>query len=424
MSKKNYNNFFSWLWYKKKKNNNKPEENQKQNKQEETTKDGIKISKNTIIIKKRNKITENEIKNKNIQNLNNNNQKQSIQLTQPSNKTLDNQKQKLSTTSLNNNIYKSIKNKKNEHRYNNVFQSLQFSLKKTKNYLEKKIKKIFFSNQENNHLFESIEEMLLLSDFGVNTTANIIKSLKKEIHKNNTADKSEIFLILKKILLNILNKSSEKKTKINQKKPKIILIVGVNGVGKTTTIGKLAYKLKKSGNSIMLAAGDTFRAAAVDQLQIFGKKNKVPVIYNRIGTDPSAVIYDSIQAAKAKKIDVLIADTAGRLHNKQHLMEELKKIIRIIKKYNLSSSPEITLVIDACSGQNTLQQVKLFNNTINVNNIIVTKLDGTAKGGIIFAISDQFSIPINYLGFGEKIYDLQEFNKQKFIEFLFEKNKN
>ncbi|CAL4042036.1 Signal recognition particle receptor FtsY [Buchnera aphidicola (Anoecia corni)] len=422
MSKKHYNNFFSWLWRKKKKNDNKLEENQKQNNHQETQKDKITILKNALVLEKKSKTIKIKIKNQNAQKLINNNQKKISKIDQYSNKRLDNQEQKLSTTLLNNKIQKNIKNKQNENRYNNVFQSLQFSLKKTKNYLEKKIKKIFFSNQENNDLFESIEEMLLLSDFGVNTTNNIIKSLKKEVYKNNTTDKSKIFFILKKNLLDILNKPSKEKIKTNQKKPKVILIVGVNGVGKTTTIGKLAYKFKQSGNSIMLAAGDTFRAAAVDQLKVFGEKNKVPVIYNKIGTDPSAVIYDSLQAAKAKKIDILISDTAGRLHNKQHLMEELKKIVRIIKKHNQSSNLEVTLVIDACSGQNTLQQVNLFNSMISVNNIIVTKLDGTAKGGVIFAISDQFSIPINYLGFGEKIYDLQEFNKKKFIEILFEKN--
>jgi len=420
MSKKNYSNFFSWF-LSKKKNTENLEENKNNFKQKETIKDRTKIQKNTLIIEKKIKKTEINTKVKNIQNLNNNNQKNFIRVNTTYNKTLNNQKQKPSTTLLNNNIYK---NKKNNNLYNNLFQSLQCSLKKTKTYLEKKIKKIFFSKQENKNLFESIEEMLLLSDFGVKTTDNIMKSLKKEVRKNDVTRKSEIFLILKKNLLDILNKYSEEKTTKTQKKPKVILIVGVNGVGKTTTIGKLAYRFKKSGYSIMLAAGDTFRAAAVDQLKVFGKKNEVAVISNRIGTDPSAVIYDSIQAAKTKKVDILIADTAGRLHNKQHLMEELKKIVRIIKKHNLSSSPEITLVIDACSGQNTIQQVKLFNSIININNIIVTKLDGTAKGGIIFAISDQFSIPINYIGFGEKIYDLQKFDKKKFIDILFEKNKN
>ncbi|MGL5628349.1 MAG: signal recognition particle-docking protein FtsY, partial [Plesiomonas shigelloides] len=201
--------------------------------------------------------------------------------------------------------------------------------------------------------------------------------------------------------------------------PYVILMVGVNGVGKTTTIGKLARQFQAEGKSVMLAAGDTFRAAAVEQLQVWGQRNKIPVIAQHTGADSASVIYDAIQAAKARKVDVLIADTAGRLQNKSHLMEELKKIVRVMKKIDENAPHEIMLTLDAGTGQNAISQAKLFQEAVGLTGITLTKLDGTAKGGVIFAIADQFSIPIRYIGVGEGIDDLRPFHAKDFIEALF-----
>lgn len=201
--------------------------------------------------------------------------------------------------------------------------------------------------------------------------------------------------------------------------PYIILIIGVNGVGKTTTIAKLAYYYKKKGKSVVLSAADTFRAAAIDQINVLGKKYKIPVISRAFGTDPASVVFDSIKEAKIMKADILIIDTAGRLHNKLHLLDELKKISRIIKKFDLSAPHEIILIIDSGTGQNSIQQTKLFHSNIGINSIIATKLDGTAKGGIIFSIINRFKIPINFIGTGKKITDLKKFNGEIFIEELF-----
>ncbi|CAH0314613.1 Signal recognition particle receptor FtsY [Rahnella aquatilis] len=206
---------------------------------------------------------------------------------------------------------------------------------------------------------------------------------------------------------------------VSGKTPYVILMVGVNGVGKTTTIGKMARQFEAQGKSVMLAAGDTFRAAAVEQLQVWGQRNKIPVIAQHTGADSASVIFDAIQAAKARNIDVLIADTAGRLQNKTHLMEELKKIVRVMKKLDEDAPHEVMLTLDASTGQNAVSQAKLFNEAVGLTGITLTKLDGTAKGGVIFAIADQFSIPIRYIGVGEGIEDLRPFKADDFIEALF-----
>ncbi|AEH39614.1 signal recognition particle receptor [Buchnera aphidicola (Cinara tujafilina)] len=227
-------------------------------------------------------------------------------------------------------------------------------------------------------------------------------------------------MIFKNQLLNILKKvNSIPLTDNFTSFPHIILVIGVNGVGKTTTIAKLAYYYKTHGKSIMLSAGDTFRAAAIDQILILGKKYEIPVFSKPFGTDPASVIFDSIREAKNKKSDILIIDTAGRLHNKSHLLQELKKISRIIKKFDISAPHEVILVLDACIGQNSIQQTKLFHKNVPISSIIITKLDGTAKGGIIFSIIDRFKIPICFIGTGEKITDLKKFNNELFINEFF-----
>lgn len=268
---------------------------------------------------------------------------------------------------------------------------------------------------------EELEDQLLLADIGIKTTSQIIDILKIEARKN--PDKKPLDL-LKEILLPILS-SIEKPFEIptSSKKPFLILVVGVNGVGKTTTIGKLTKLLQNQGKSVLLAAGDTFRAAAIEQLQVWGKHNDVKVIAQNHGADAGAVIYDALKSARAKNIDILIADTAGRLHNKDHLMEEIKKIYRINKKFDAELQNHVMLVLDAGSGQNALAQAKRFNDALGLDSLVLTKLDGTTKGGIIFPLASELNIPIHFIGIGEKIEDLRAFNAKEFVEALL-KDKN
>ncbi|WP_367681697.1 signal recognition particle-docking protein FtsY [Buchnera aphidicola] len=301
----------------------------------------------------------------------------------------------------------------------NFIEKLRTQLKKTRDYLGLEIKNIFSKSEVDVILFDKLEEKLLSSDIGVKTTNFIISRLKSEVVENNIKNTEAVYDLLKIHMLKMLSKFEKT---INLERfhcPFIILIVGVNGVGKTTTIGKLAAKYKKMGKSVMLAAGDTFRAAAIEQLQEWGLKNNISVISQHINADPAAVVFDAIKSAQAKKIDILIIDTAGRLHNNLHLMNELKKIKKVVKKIDISFPHEIILVVDACSGQNTVQQTKLFHESLNLTGIIITKLDGTAKGGIIFPIANEFSIPIYYIGIGEKMDDLKLFDSKKFIESIF-----
>ncbi|MBI6547216.1 signal recognition particle-docking protein FtsY [Xenorhabdus lircayensis] len=298
------------------------------------------------------------------------------------------------------------------------FARLKRSLVKTRQNLGSGFLGLFRGKKIDDDLFEELEEQLLIADVGVETTRKIITSLTAHASRKELKDAEALYSKLKEEMSDILAKV-DKPLEIEGKSPYVILMVGVNGVGKTTTIGKLARQYHSQGKSVMLAAGDTFRAAAVEQLQVWGDRNKIPVIAQHTGADPASVIFDAIQSAKAKGIDVLIADTAGRLQNKSHLMEELKKIVRVMKKLDEDAPHEIMLTLDASTGQNAVSQAKLFHEAVGLTGIALTKLDGTAKGGVIFAIADQFEIPIRYIGVGEGIEDLRPFKADDFIEALF-----
>lgn len=267
-------------------------------------------------------------------------------------------------------------------------------------------------------LLEDIETRLLTADVGVEATAVIIQSLTQKVARKQLTDADALYKSLQAELAAML-KPVEAPLVITEKKPFVILVVGVNGAGKTTTIGKLAKKLQLEGKKVMLAAGDTFRAAAVEQLQVWGERNKIPVIAQHTGADSASVIFDAVQAAKARNIDVLIADTAGRLHTKDNLMEELKKVRRVIGKLDADAPHEVLLVLDAGTGQNAISQAKQFNQTVQLTGLALTKLDGTAKGGVIFALAKQFGLPIRYIGVGEGIDDLRTFEAEPFVQALF-----
>ncbi|MET3705089.1 signal recognition particle-docking protein FtsY [Citrobacter sp. UYEF32] len=298
------------------------------------------------------------------------------------------------------------------------FARLKRSLLKTKENLGSGFISLFRGKKIDDDLFEELEEQLLIADVGVETTRKIITSLTEGASRKQLRDAEALYGLLKEEMGDILAKVDEP-LNVEGKTPFVILMVGVNGVGKTTTIGKLARQFEQQGKSVMLAAGDTFRAAAVEQLQVWGQRNNIPVIAQHTGADSASVIFDAIQAAKARHVDVLIADTAGRLQNKAHLMEELKKIVRVMKKLDEDAPHEVMLTIDASTGQNAISQAKLFHEAVGLTGITLTKLDGTAKGGVIFSVADQFGIPIRYIGVGERIEDLRPFNAGDFIEALF-----
>lgn len=298
------------------------------------------------------------------------------------------------------------------------FARLKRSLLKTKENLGSGFISLFRGKKIDDDLFEELEEQLLIADVGVETTRKIIANLTEGASRKQLRDAEALYGLLKDEMGEILAKVDEP-LNIEGKTPFVILMVGVNGVGKTTTIGKLARQFEQQGKSVMLAAGDTFRAAAVEQLQVWGQRNNIPVIAQHTGADSASVIFDAIQAAKSRNVDVLIADTAGRLQNKSHLMEELKKIVRVMKKLDEDAPHEIMLTIDASTGQNAISQAKLFHEAVGLTGITLTKLDGTAKGGVIFSVADQFGIPIRYIGVGERIEDLRPFKADDFIEALF-----
>ncbi|EJH2657872.1 signal recognition particle-docking protein FtsY [Salmonella enterica] len=298
------------------------------------------------------------------------------------------------------------------------FARLKRSLLKTKENLGSGFISLFRGKKIDDDLFEELEEQLLIADVGVETTRKIIANLTEGASRKQLKDAEALYGLLKDEMGEILAKVDEP-LNIEGKTPFVILMVGVNGVGKTTTIGKLARQFEQQGKSVMLAAGDTFRAAAVEQLQVWGQRNNIPVIAQHTGADSASVIFDAIQAAKARNVDVLIADTAGRLQNKSHLMEELKKIVRVMKKLDEEAPHEVMLTIDASTGQNAVSQAKLFHEAVGLSGITLTKLDGTAKGGVIFSVADQFGIPIRYIGVGERIEDLRPFKADDFIEALF-----
>ena len=269
-------------------------------------------------------------------------------------------------------------------------------------------------------LLEDLETQLLMADVGVEATQSLINTLTEKLNRKELKDTDALMATLKGELKDILVNSEEPLDPTAKQGPFVILMVGVNGVGKTTTIGKLAKKYQAEGKSVMLAAGDTFRAAAVEQLQVWGERNNVPVVAQHTGADSASVIYDAIESAKSKGVDIVIADTAGRLQNKANLMTELEKVVRVMKKLDVEAPHEVMLVLDAATGQNALSQAKLFTEAVGVSGITLTKLDGTAKGGIIFAIAKQFGLPIRYIGVGEQADDLRPFKSQEFIDALFD----
>lgn len=299
------------------------------------------------------------------------------------------------------------------------FSRLVKGLLKTKQNIGAGFRSFFLGKKIDDELFEELEEQLLIADIGVPTTSKIIKNLTEHASRKELQNAELLYQQLKVEMADILEPVAQPLVIDTTKKPYVILMVGVNGVGKTTTIGKLARKFQAEGKSVMLAAGDTFRAAAVEQLQVWGERNHIPVVAQSTGSDSASVIFDAMQSAAARNIDILIADTAGRLQNKNNLMDELKKIVRVMKKYDETAPHEIMLTLDAGTGQNAISQAKLFNEAVGLTGISLTKLDGTAKGGVIFAIADQFKLPIRYIGVGEKIEDLREFNAKEFIEALF-----
>jgi fused signal recognition particle receptor len=299
------------------------------------------------------------------------------------------------------------------------FARLKQGLAKTSQNLGSGLASLFLGKKIDDELYEELETQLLLADVGVETTQKLIKQLVADANRRELKDAEALYEKLQDEMALLLDKVEQPLQIDSSTGPYVILMVGVNGVGKTTTIGKLAQQFKQQGKSVMLAAGDTFRAAAVEQLQVWGERNDIPVIAQHSGADSASVIFDAYQAAKARKIDVLIADTAGRLQNKAHLMEELKKIVRVMKKIDGAAPHEVMLTLDAGTGQNALSQAKLFHEAVQLTGITLTKLDGTAKGGVIFAIADQFSLPIRYIGVGEGIDDLRVFHSKDFIRALF-----
>ena len=298
------------------------------------------------------------------------------------------------------------------------FARLKRSLVKTRQNLGSGFISLFRGKKIDDDLFEELEEQLLIADVGVETTRRIITNLTQQANRKQLRDAEALYGLLKAEMASILA-NVDAPLDVSGKGPFVILMVGVNGVGKTTTIGKLARQYQAQGKSVMLAAGDTFRAAAVEQLQVWGERNNIPVVAQHTGADSASVIFDAIQAANARGVDVLIADTAGRLQNKSHLMEELKKITRVMKKLDEEAPHEVMLTLDASTGQNAISQAKLFHEAVGLTGITLTKLDGTAKGGVIFSVADQFGIPIRYIGVGEGIEDLRPFKAEDFIEALF-----
>jgi fused signal recognition particle receptor len=301
-----------------------------------------------------------------------------------------------------------------------LFSRLKKGLQRTSSQLGDGVGRILLGKKEiDDELMEELETQLVLADVGIDATREIIANLTGRISRRELADAAALFTALKSELSELLKPSAIPLQIDSAHKPYVILMVGVNGVGKTTTIGKLTKRFQAEGRSVMLAAGDTFRAAAVEQLQVWGERNDVPVVAQHSGADSASVIFDALQAARSRKIDVLIADTAGRLHNKDNLMEELKKVIRVMGKLDASAPHEVMLVLDAGTGQNAMAQAKHFQEAAGVTGITLTKLDGTAKGGIIFAISKQLQLPIRFIGVGEQVDDLRPFVAEEFVEAVF-----
>ncbi|MDW4817028.1 signal recognition particle-docking protein FtsY, partial [Shewanella fidelis] len=305
-----------------------------------------------------------------------------------------------------------------------LFARLKRGLKRTSESIGSGFIGLFSGKKIDDDLFEELEEQLLIADVGVETTTRLINSLTEQASRKQLKDGEALYDLLREEMQKTLDPVSAPLIPENADGPFVILMVGVNGVGKTTTIGKLAKQYQAQGKSVMLAAGDTFRAAAVEQLQVWGQRNDIPVIAQHTGADSASVLFDALQAARARNVDVLIADTAGRLQNKAHLMDELKKVVRVMKKQDETAPHEVMLTLDASTGQNAISQAQLFQEAVGVTGITISKLDGTAKGGVIFAIADKFGIPIRHIGVGEQIDDLRTFDAKDFIEALFSQTKD
>lgn len=301
-----------------------------------------------------------------------------------------------------------------------IFTRLKNGLSRTRSKLSDGLAEIVLGEKTIDlNLLEDIETQLLSADVGIDATDQIVNNLKQQLGRKQLAEPEQFMAALRQELTNILKAVDTPLVIQSEAKPFVILMVGVNGVGKTTSIGKLAKLYQSQGMSVMLAAGDTFRAAAVEQLQVWGERNLVPVVAQASGADSASVIFDAYQSAKAKNVDVLIADTAGRLHTKDNLMNELEKIVRVLKKQDERLPDEILLVLDATTGQNALSQAESFDKTTTLTGIALTKLDGTAKGGVVFALAKRLSLPIRFIGVGEKVDDLRPFKAEDFVDALF-----
>lgn len=303
-------------------------------------------------------------------------------------------------------------------------ENLDKGLSKTKQSVFQKLTRaVVGKSKVDDEVLDNLEEILIASDVGVNTTLKIIERIEQRVSRDKYTSTSELNQILREEITALLAESSSGETTSWElpegKKPYVVMIVGVNGVGKTTTIGKLAHKYKTNGKKVMIAAADTFRAAAIDQLEIWSQRVDVPLIKQKMGSDPASVAYDALASAKQKDADVVIVDTAGRLHNKVNLMNELAKIKRVMQKIIPDAPHEILLILDGSTGQNAFEQAKQFTNATDITSLAITKLDGTAKGGVVIGVSDQFNIPVKYIGIGEKLEDLQIFNKTEFVDSLF-----
>ncbi len=298
-----------------------------------------------------------------------------------------------------------------------IFQKIKSGLQKTRQSILGGVSQVFHSFQSiDEELYEELEETLIMADIGALTSERIVEALRQKVKEEKCKDPNLLTGMLKEIIAGMLQGDSQLHL---PQKPAMILVIGVNGVGKTTTIGKLAYQLKEQGDRVILGAADTFRAAAIDQLQIWADRAGVDLIKHKEGADPAAVVFDTISAAKARKADVIICDTAGRLHNKKNLMDELSKINRVIDRELPDASKEVLLVLDATTGQNAVNQAREFMQAAGITGIVLTKLDGTARGGIIIAIKEELGLPVKYIGVGEQIDDLQPFDPQQFVDALF-----
>lgn len=313
------------------------------------------------------------------------------------------------------------KTKPEKEKSSGIFASLKEKLSKTRsNFTDSLASLVLGKKQIDDDLLEELETILLTADIGIDTTQSVIKSLTNDINRKQLSNPEALTEKLKTLLQDTLSHSVNNQIELQTDKPTVILMVGINGAGKTTTIGKLAKQFQQQGRSVMLAAGDTFRAAAVEQLQTWGERNNIPVVAQHTGADSASVIFDALQAATSRNIDILIADTAGRLHTKSNLMDELAKVARVMKKIDPNAPHEVMLVVDATTGQNALNQAVEFNKSIPITGITLSKLDGTAKGGIVFSIADKMQLPIRYIGVGESIDDLRQFEPESFVQALFE----